>query len=235
MVAITDTVWPALSPTTVLKTIPAYPYIQYQDDDNISCWFDALNIYAQGFVNWFNALDLPIYTKAPVQGPLLDWIATSLYAISRPGLPVSEGSPSEGPVNTFQVNSLPVNGFLRGNPDTYVSANDDYFRRVMTWNLYRGDGAGVSPIWLKRRINRFLFGIDGQGIDPNSTTFYISIVPTGLREWQITIPASTASSIFKSAVAAGVIVLPFQIEWTIIIDTSGVYPYILTPVGIGTQ
>lgn len=234
MVAITDVVWPALSPTTVLKAIPAYPYIQYQDDDNITCWFDAFNIFAQGYLDWFNALNFPIYTQDPVSGPLLDWVATSLYGISRPGLPVSQGSPPKGSINSFAVNALPVNGFVAGNPDSYIEVNDDYFRRILTWNLYRGDGPGVSPPWLKRRINRFLFGINGRDVE-NNTTFYISILPTGVREWTIIIPASVASSIFKNAVTAGAIVLPFQIEWTIVLDASGDAPFVFDTTGTGTE
>lgn len=232
MAAITDVTWPVQSPTTVLKTIPAYPYIQYQDDDNITCFFDAFNIYAQAYVDYMNSLDLPIYTKAPVQGALLDWVAQGLYGISRPGLPISEGSPARGPVNTFTPNSLPVNGFVRGNADDYISVNDDFFRRILTWNLYRGDGEFVSPVWLKRRINRFLYGVDGQDII-NNTTFYISIQPTDVRKWTIIIPTGTASQIFKSAVEANVIELPFQIEWTIVLNSSGELPFVFDAVGTG--
>lgn len=217
MVALTKTIWPALSPTSVLKTIPSYPYIQYQDDDNITCFFDAFNIIAQGYVNWFNELNLPIYTMNPVDGALLDWVAVGLYGIVRPGLPTSVGMPAEGPVNTFQVNSLAVNGYKVGLSDNYTAVNDDYFRRIMTWQLYRGDGDVTATPWLKRRINRFLNGANGLDVDPNDTTFTISIVPTGVREWTITLPTSTASMIFKAAVEANIISLPFQIAWTIVL------------------
>lgn len=233
MPAITDVTWPANSPVTVLKTIPAYPYVQYQDDDNIAAFFDAFNIYAQGYVDWFNSLDLPIYTKAPVEGALLDWVAQGLYGIMRPGLPVSQGSPEEGPVNTFQVNSLPLNGFIAGTPDTYISVNDDYFRRILTWKLYRGDGDFPSLVWLKRRINRFLYGVDGKDI-ANNTTFNISIVPTDVRKYTITLPGTTQSSIFKYAVEANVIDLPFQDQWTIVLAASGEDPFVFDTTGSGT-
>ena len=215
MAAITDATWPVTGPTSVLQTIPAYPYVQYQDDDNISAFFDALNIYAQGYVNWFNSLDLPIYTKSPVEGTLLDWVAAGLYGIGRPGLPVSEGSPDKGPVNTFTTNFLPVNGFIPGTPDTYISVSDDFFRRILTWSLYRGDGDFPSPVWLKRRINRFLYGINGVDVD-NNTTYDVSIIPTDIRKWTITIPGTIAGIIFKRAVDANVISLPFQIQWSVV-------------------
>lgn len=215
MTAITDVTWPVQGPTSVLRTIPAYPYVQYQEDDNISCFFDAFNIYAQAYVDWFNALDYPIYTKAPVEGTLLDWLAAGLYGIGRPGLPVSEGSPSIGPVNTWTTNMLPVNGFIGGTPDDYIAVNDDFFRRILTWYLYRGDGDFPSPVWLKRRINRFLNGINGLDVE-NNTTYEVSLVPTDVRKWTITIPETTAGLIFKHAVDANVIALPFQIQWSVV-------------------
>lgn len=215
MTAITDVTWPAPTPTSVTKTIRAYPYVQYQQDDNISCFFDALNIYAQAYVDWFNSLDLPIYTKSPVEGALLDWVASGLYGIGRPGLPVSEGSPDKGPVNTFTTNMLPVDGFVAGTPDTYIAVNDDFFRRILTWQLYRGDGDVPSPVWLKRRINRFLNGVDGNDVTDN-TTYDVSVIPNDVRKWTITIPSTTAGIVFKHAVDANVISLPFQIQWSIV-------------------
>jgi hypothetical protein len=204
-----------MGPTTVRKTIPAYPYVQYQDDDNIACFFTAFNIYAQAYVDWFNALGLPLYTRAPVVGALLDRVASGLYGIEHPGLPVSAGSPNVGPLNTFDANKIPVNSYIAGSPDTYIAVSDDFFRRILTWKLYRGDGDFPSPVWLKRRINRFLNGIDGADVLDN-TTYEVSLVPTGVRKWTIRVPGTLSGLIFKHAVDAGVIDLPFQILWSVV-------------------
>ena len=209
-----DLSWPPQGPVTVQQVIPAYPYVQYQGDDAVSAFFEAYNIYAQAYVDWFNALNLPIYTNAPVSGALLDWIAEGLYGISRPGLPTNQGAPPQGPVNSFTLNSLPLNGYRPGIPETYTATTDDTFRRIITWAFYKGDGKTVTPRWLKRRINRFLNGVDGTNV-PNDTTYDISVAPTGFKEWTITLTDSTASRIFKSAVEAGVLELPFQITWTV--------------------
>lgn len=206
--------WPPDGPTTVLRTIPAYPYVQYQSDDHVSAFFDAYNIYAQAYLDWFNQLDLPIYTKAPVAGTLLDWVAQGLYGIARPALPTAQGYPGEGPVNTYIVNSLTVNGYRPGLPDTFTVTNDDFFRRIITWAFYKGDGKVFSPRWLKRRINRFLTGVDGKDV-VNDTTFNVSVFPTGLKAWTIELANSTESSIFKAGVERGVIELPFQVTWTV--------------------
>lgn len=206
--------WPPPGPTSVQNTIPAYPYVEYQDDDAVSAFFTAFNIYAQAYVTWFNALNLPIYTQAPVSGPLLDWVAESLYGILRPTFETSLGFPPEGPVNTFTANTLTANGYRPARAGTYASSTDDTFRRIITWAFYKGDGKVVSPRWLKRRINRFLNGINGTDVT-NDTTFNVSVAPTGFKAWTITLATSAASILFKDAVESGAVELPFQITWTI--------------------
>lgn len=211
-----ETPWPPSGPTTVLKTITAYLYVQYQGDDNVRAFFDAYNIYAQAYLDYFNSLNLPIYTTAPVSGALLDWVAQGLYGMGRPALPTSIGQPYQGPVNTFAVNSLPVNGYVPGLPDTFTNTNDDFFRRILTWAFYKGDGKTFSPRWLKRRLNRFLTGVDGTDV-PNDTTYNVSVYPTGFKAWTIELANSPESAIFAAAVESGVIELPFQIAWSVVL------------------
>ena len=99
-------------------------------------------------------------------------------------------------------------------PDTYTSTSDDTFRRIITWAFYKGDGKTVSPHWLKLRIKRFLKGINGKDVI-SPTTYQISVAPTGFKAWTITLQNTTESQIFKIAVEAGVLELPFQITWTV--------------------
>ena len=208
--------FPPSGPTSVQNVIPAYAYVQYQDDDNVTAFFEAYNIYAQAYVDWFNQLNLPIYTSPPVSGPLLDWVAEGLYGISRPSLTASVGYPAEGPLNTWVLNKIPINGYVPGLPDTFTATTDDYFRRIITWAFYKGDGKTITPRWLKRRINRFLNGVDGVDV-PQGPAYAISVALTSFKEWTITLPNTTAAQIFKLAVAAGVLELPFQITWTVTI------------------
>lgn len=42
--------------------IPAYPYTQYNDDPDIVAFFDAYNKLAQGYLDYFNNLNLPCWT-----------------------------------------------------------------------------------------------------------------------------------------------------------------------------
>lgn len=206
--------WPPTAPTSIQNLIQAYPYVGYQYDDNVTAFFEAFNIYAQAYLTWFNQLNFPIYTQAPIAGPLLDWVANSIYGIYRPQLASSLGTPPQGPANTFTANSLPVNGYRPGVIPTYVATSDDTFRRIITWAFYKGDGKVFTPHWLKRRINRFLNGINGTDV-ANDTTYTISVALTAFKMWTITLPTSTESTIFKLAVEAGILELPFQIVWTV--------------------
>lgn len=214
MPAVTSTAWPVSSPTSIKNTIPAYLYVQYQQDPNVGAFFDAYNMYTQAYVDYFNRLNMPIYTQDPVSGALLDWIAASIYGISRPGLPSSFGSPNIGPVNTFTPNQTTMNGYTDGTPSSFTVTNDDTFRRIITWAFYKGDGKVFTPTWLKRRINRFLNGVNGTDAT-NDTTYDISVAPTGFKRWTITIPDSPQAQIFNAAYEVGAIELPFQITWTV--------------------
>lgn len=206
--------WPPEGPTTVLKTIPAYPYVNFQGDDNISAFFTAYNTYAQGYVDWFNALNFPIYTQAPVSGTLLDWVGQSIYGMLRPGLQTGQTIRRQGPVNTVVVNGLVVNGYVAGTDESFQLASDDYYRRALTWAFYKGDGKVFNPRWLKRRINRFLNGPNGTDV-VNDETFDISAQFTGYKEWTITIPTSPAALAFQAFVNNGALELPIQTNWTV--------------------
>ena len=207
-------VWPPTGPVTVLETIPAYPYVNFQGDDEVGAFFTAYNLYAQGYVNWFNSLNLPIYTQAPVSGNLLNWVGQSIYGMIRPGIQSGQAVPRQGPVNTVVVNTLWVNGWQAGTSESFQLASDDYYRRALTWQFYKGDGKIFNPRWLKRRINRFLNGIDGKDVT-NDTTFDISVQYTGYKQWTITLPTSPDSLVLQAMLENGALELPIQVSWTV--------------------
>ena len=168
-----------------MNIIPAYAFNQYADDDNIVALFEAYNKVAQYYLDWFNSTNLPIYTG--LQGPLLDWVAQGLYGQSRPTL-ASAISFNLGPVNTFRpkqmytsgTTNLPflVNSFVKKYAGTYYLTSDDLFKRILTWNYYKGDGFVFNPRWLKRRVMRFLIGVNGT--DPGiNQTYRISVTYSG--------------------------------------------------------
>lgn len=150
--------------STLTTFPPAYLYIQYGEDENLQALIKALNDYAQSYLDQLNGLNLPIYTKAPVAGALLDWMAEGLYGIRRPSfryVTLIGGGGSAYNEDAYNEESF------GGSMSTDVSlgpVSDDVFRRILTWQLFKGDGKQFNVRWLKRRIMRFLFGVDG--IDP---------------------------------------------------------------------
>jgi hypothetical protein len=169
--------FPPETVTGLQTVIPSYLYQEYSDDDDCQGFVDAQNDSQQDYVDTFNALNLPIYTGQPslVAGQLLDWVGTGVYGMSRPAL--TSGRPlTMGPLNTWGYNWLfPMWGVPPAGVEVEFGLNmlqllsvgeiiitdDDLYRRILTWHLYKGDGNYFSIPWLKRRVWRFLYGTDG--------------------------------------------------------------------------
>jgi hypothetical protein len=171
---VSDTVtFPPAGPTVLTRTIPAYVYQQFADDDDIQALNTAFNAVAQAYVTWFATIGLPVYTGAAISGALLDWVANGLYGQPRPTLP-SALAIQIGPLNTFAPNVLPPNTIRLVGTPTFYSVGDDIYKRCITWNFFKGDGRTFNVRWLKRRIMRFLFGASGINFNV-SQTYQISI------------------------------------------------------------
>lgn len=153
--------------------IKSYLYWQYRDDDNLQAFVDSYNTQAQRFVTWFCQLDLPIYTMDPVSGALLNWVGAGLYGYPRPVLGRGH-QVLQGPYNTWEFNTLRYN--QRRIVGDFIAENvtDDLYRRCLTWHFFKGDGRVFNVTYLKKRIMRWLTGVDGTnpGIDQ---TYRISV------------------------------------------------------------
>lgn len=150
--------------TAPLQTIlPAYVYQQYADDENIQAIFAALNQYSQSYLDWFNETTLSVYTSPAISGPLLDWVGTNLYGIERPVFSSLTSSVIAG-IDAYPINVADINGVIRTHSGTAVTASDDYYKRTLTWHLYAGDGRQFSVPWLRKRVARFLYGVNGTDI-----------------------------------------------------------------------
>jgi hypothetical protein len=168
-------IFPPAGVTGLTTVIPSYLYQEYSDDDDLQSFVDAQNDMQQNFVDTFNALNLPIYTGPLVEGKLLDWVGQGLYGMARPvfgfGIPVLMG-----PLNTFGPNwwypmwdpvpastaiNFGLNEIQMLSIHNIVNTTDDIYRRILTWHFYKGDGNYFSVLFLKRRIWRFLYCVDG--------------------------------------------------------------------------
>lgn len=212
----------ATNTDTTQRIIPAYPYIQYRDDDNINAFFEAYNQIAQGYLDWFNNTQLGDYRQ--LTGPLLDWIAEGLYGIARPALP-GGAARLIGPLNTWTLNTgnLPLNTELMlGSVQNYI-VTDDIFKRIITWHFFKGDGSQFTTTWLKKRVMRFLTGVDGATIAIDQT-YPISVTFVSTSQVDITVTLTTtngltlyAAQILQAAVGAGVLQTPFQLTFAVLI------------------
>ena len=203
-------VWPNTPPalTTLGTVIPAYLYQQYFDDNNLQAFFASYNGYAQSYINDINSWMLPVYANNPrVVGPVLDWVAAGLYGFIRPVL----ASGQQKTIGAYATTSFASIAFAYTNVTggtTIYGTSDDIFCRILTWHLYKGDGKQYSILWLKRRIMRFLYGVNGSDfIIDNTYPVSISIASNNVTI-TLTGTPSLPSSIFQAAVAQGVLELP---------------------------
>jgi hypothetical protein len=168
-------IFPPSDVTGLTTVIPSYLYQEYSDDDDLQGFVAAQNDMQQNFVDTFNALNLPIYPGPLVAGKLLDWVGQGLYGMARPAL--SSGLPIlMGPLNTYGPNwwfpmwdavppstsiTFGLNEIEMLSPQDVVVTDDDLYRRILTWHFYKGDGNYFNIRFLKRRVWRFLFGMNG--------------------------------------------------------------------------
>jgi hypothetical protein len=242
--------FPPRGVTGVTRPIPSYLYQEYSDDDDLQAFVAAQNSMMQDIVDTFNSLNLADYTQPNITGALLDWVAQGIYGFSRPSL--SSGRyKTFGPYNTGAYNTQVYDWWKLTFPDVVSITNDDLFKRILTWHISKRDGKYFNIEWLKKRIMRFLFGVNGT--QPNIDNAYqvsITFGPnrevtirfvTGNRtvtsgaiydQNQFTYNTYTYNALstnqtnltplpyidmFQEAVQSGILELPFQFNYTIVI------------------
>jgi len=218
------------SPTTVTTTIPSYLYLQYKDDPNLQALVDAYNTIAQNYLNWFNEINLPIYCF--LNGPLLDWVGSGLYGFPRPIIKQDVKLPLVGSVGTAPITNVykdpytqvPLAPAASAQPQalTNYTITDDFYKRALTWWFYKGDGMEWSVQWLKRRITRFLNGVDGVDVPVSYTNYvYVEFTPnTSPQQLVISVFSSDTQTAetFRAGVYSGAISFPFRYVFTAYVD-----------------
>lgn len=159
------------------NVIKSYLYTQYNDDENLQAFFSAYNEMAQNIYDWMKDANLPVFVGGYNVGDQLRWIARGIYGVKPPIL-ISGKQQLFGPYNALTFNQLPFNGRSVINQSEQVIASDDVFKRIMTWNFYKGDGFSFTIPWLKRRIMRFIVGADGVDVT-NDQHWSISVLFSG--------------------------------------------------------
>lgn len=150
--------------------IKSYLYLEYSDDADLQAFVAAFNSMAQDYLDWFNQSPLGLYTSPHITGNLLDWIGNGIYGIPRPVVGIGT-SKTIGELNSVWTNELGMNAERTVSSGTAALGTDDIYKRVMTWILYRGDGKQPTVSWLRRRVTRFLYGINGTDIPLTLLTY----------------------------------------------------------------
>lgn len=204
----------------MLATVfPAYLYTQYADDDEIRAFFDAYNDMVQATYDWMKTANLPIFAGDYNSGDQLYWIAYGIYGQTPPSM-VSTKRVTYGPYNTVRFNELPFNKRKRVTTNSQIVASDDVFKRIMTWNFYKGDGFLFNVAWLKRRVRRFLEGALGTDI-LNDQQWGVSVEFDGAGGITITLSQSSIytnfalASILQSAFNNNLLHMPFWANVTV--------------------
>ncbi|EAA4711431.1 hypothetical protein LGI69_000273 [Salmonella enterica] len=157
--------------------IRSYLYTQYNDDDNIRAFVTAYNTMAKNIYDWMRSANLPIFIGGYNAGDQLRWIARGIYGVKPPVL-ASGRHLVIWAFNTCTFNTVPFNTRRVINQSEQVVVSDDLFKRIMTWNFYKGDGFYFTIPWLKRRIMRFLTGVNGVDV-VNDQHWSISVLFSG--------------------------------------------------------
>lgn len=215
--------------TNITKTIPSYLYFQYQNDPDLPALIDSYNVITQEYVDWFNDINLPIYTN--LNGALLDWVGQGLYGLIRPSISSTTISNVIGQIASVKHHgpSGPTPNIAPGisttqifSTSTVIDTPDDIYKRILTWWFYKGDGFDFSIPWLKRRIARFLYGIDGKDVMvPFTPTISVQFTETTpLPTCNITIESTpdTVDTYFEAAIQSGVLCTPFRFAFDVTIN-----------------
>jgi hypothetical protein len=184
-------------------TLNSYLYTQYQDDDDLQATRVVYNQATQTYVDWFNTVGLPFYPG--LNGPLLDWVVRGLYGMTRPSF-LSPATPL-GPFNTVPLNTSPMtfNAFV---PSTSYATSDDALKRMLTWNFYKGDGKRFCMRWLKRRVMRFLAGVNGLDPQPGTAGFVVGTENTSAIGAHVASGGVLTVNVSQSALSALLAVTP---------------------------
>lgn len=196
----------SFSTSPLQSIIPSYLYQEYAQDDDLQAFVDSYNSIAQGYHDWFLQNPLGLYTAPGISGQLLDWVALGVYGIPRPTL-ASQSTIITAGYDSTAYDTVPYNFLSYSASGSAEQTTDDIFKRILTWNLYRGDGQVFTAQWLKNRVARFLHGAFGS--DCAVLDFQPSITITGTT-FTITDFASQYYTSLQLSMDAYALAFPFQ-------------------------
>ncbi|QCE32955.1 hypothetical protein FAI41_04725 [Acetobacteraceae bacterium] len=158
------------------RILKAYVYQQYSDDSDIMALFESYNQIAQDYLKTFISHCPAIYIDDFWSAGELTYLAWFLWGQRRWYSDYASSIDLEGAIDELAIDEVAAGGSVP-TPRQKLLINDDTFRRIMTWNLYRGDGPQFSIPWLKKRIKRWMIGVNGYAPlfgDANEVSVHVS-------------------------------------------------------------
>lgn len=213
--------------TSETKTIPSYLYFQYINDENLPSLINAYNTMTQANIDWFNNLNLPIYTL--LSGNLLDWVGAGLYGLPRPVFSSDNIIIRSGPTDTIaitgssDVDTLATAQLGATSTSTTTYIPDGIYKNILTWFFYKNDTRTFSIPWLKRRIARFLYSPDGSIPDFAYTQSigivfnYNSTIGKTVCTISLSDTPATNTDYFIKFIDSGQSGLPFRFDYEVVI------------------
>lgn len=238
--------FPPTGPVTTRLVIPSYLYQQYNDDENLQAFVDAYNEIAQAYTDWFNDVSLPIYTGLSgalldwVAAGLYGMTRPALPS----GFNKNIGTYNTYAYNTFAMDAHKVVGpsdYTATSDDTYkriltwhfykgdgAQFNVDWLKRRVMRFLVGANGS--APLIDSTYQISVTFGVadevtiritKGQRALTSKAVYNAFIMNNSVYNGfnSIFIPAvpMAYAPLFKAAVQAGVLQLPFQYTFDVVI------------------
>jgi len=198
--------------TPLTQVLPSYLYAQYTDDEDLRAFVNSFNDLSQGYLDWLNQHPLSVYTSPYITSSLLDWVGRGIYGISRPVFNQSS-TKIYGETGSFTIATKELASLVFIVDGTSYALSDDYYKRLLTWCLYRGDGLHPSAWWLKKRVARFIYGANGSDVSVDK----MLDVSVSSSAGTVTIQTANTpeSTIFKDLIDIGTLPLPFQSQFQV--------------------
>lgn len=189
------------------EELDIFAYDQWQGIPEVVAYFGATKHFTHEIIRELTEKSFSDYFK--FKGDMLDYIALCIYGEMRPAYLNSGDYKAFGALNSLPLNQDPLNSTKVMWDTDGEAVTDEIFRRIITWNFYKGDGRMPSIPWIKRRCKRFLTGnwLDQGDLGNISLKFnrnVITIKSTGFGIWD---------KILGDAIESGVLKLPFGFIW----------------------
>jgi hypothetical protein len=123
-------------------------------------------------------------------------------------------------IDGVPLDTMEIDGSSFFETGTAVTANDDFYKRVITWFTYIGDGRMTNANVIRKRIARFLYGVNGTDITATQAqAVSVAVVTSPSLSYAITVPSSAnpASTYFQDAFNSGILSFPFQLQASVAI------------------